>query len=163
VRTDAVQYLHCPEEIACVTGLDQPLLVTGGHPNELTQLVLDLQQLGYTSVQGASDPDVALGLLLTAAPPVQTLVCLLDDPGFDSLDFLSQALEYPSPFAVLLIHASPGGELGAALEIATSLRAEVLGALPQPVDLGAPGGTAWPPRKTGGPCEQPAGDTSVTP
>jgi len=36
---------------------------------------------------------------------------------------------------VLLIHASPGGELGAALEIATSLRAEVLGALPQPVDL----------------------------
>lgn len=116
-------------------GQDHPLLVTGGAAAEQAQLVQDLRQLGHPLVLSAADPDVALGLLLTTDPQVQTLLCLLDNPSFDSIDFLQHALESPATVSLLLLHAHSDGELGPAAELAARYDTKLLGALPLPLDL----------------------------
>ncbi|MEQ8953259.1 MAG: EAL domain-containing response regulator [Gammaproteobacteria bacterium] len=100
--------------------------------------VLDLAQtmlenLGYKNVDTASNGNVALGKLITSEQPYELIICDLNMPEMDGVEFMRHACNSEYKGGIIILSGEDTRMLETALGLGRAHKLDVLGALPKPL------------------------------
>lgn len=109
------------------------ILVVDDESFVLNLTVRVLNKLGYESVQTANNGNVALGMLITSEEPIDLIICDLNMPEMDGVEFLRYAAESEFKGGMILLSGEDQRMLETALELANAQHLNVLGAIPKPL------------------------------
>jgi CheY-like chemotaxis protein len=119
-----------------VTGTDQlkvhSVLVVEDHDFQRRTALQLLRGLGITELAEASDGAAALELLARSAPP-DVILCDLDMPEMDGVEFIRQVAEQQLASAVLIVSALDRAVVHAVEALTEAFGLELLGAIEKPL------------------------------
>ena len=112
---------------------DINLLVAEDHAFQRHALVAMLRALGARSVSEASDGSAALDLMRQPATEADVVICDLEMPEMDGMEFIRHLGESRSGVSVILTSAHDAALISAAESMSRAYGVEVLGAIGKPV------------------------------
>ena len=119
-----------PAEISPLTALS--VLVVDDHDFQRRTALALLGRLGVGSLAESSDGTEALELLERSAPP-DVIVCDIDMPGMDGVEFIRHVAERGLADAVIIASGMDASVLHAVEEVAEGYGLEVLGTIEKPL------------------------------
>jgi EAL domain-containing protein (putative c-di-GMP-specific phosphodiesterase class I) len=110
------------------------ILAVDGDNAALDLSVTTLKTLGYQRIQTASDGSYGLGLLDDPDDPIDLVICDLDMPEMDGIEFMRRISDLGYQGALVLLSSESRRILDTAVDLAHSYALNILGALPKPLD-----------------------------
>jgi EAL domain-containing protein (putative c-di-GMP-specific phosphodiesterase class I)/DNA-binding SARP family transcriptional activator len=107
------------------------VLVVEDHDFQRRAAVRILQGLGIDTVWEAGDGRAALDVIARSGPP-DVIVCDLEMPGMDGVEFIRHIAERDLAGAVIVLSAMEAGVLSAVEALAEGFGLRMLGAIPKP-------------------------------
>ncbi len=92
-----------------------------------------LRGLGYENIDTANNGNIALGKLVTAEDPYQLIICDLNMPEMDGVEFMRHACNSDYSGGILILSGEDSRMLETALSLARTHKLDVLGALEKPL------------------------------
>ncbi len=92
-----------------------------------------LSKLGYEKVDTANDGNSALGKLITARPPYDLIICDLNMPEMDGVEFIRHASDYCFTGGLILLSGEDKRILETVTSLARAHKLNVLGSLSKPL------------------------------
>lgn len=109
------------------------ILVVDDESFVLNLTVRVLNKLGCNNVETANNGNVALGKLISAESAFDLIICDLNMPEMDGVEFMSHAADADFQGGMVLLSGEDERMLQTALELASAQGLHVLGALPKPL------------------------------
>ena len=109
------------------------ILVVDDEPFIRNLIVRILDKLGYENIDTSSNGKEALGKLISEETAYDVIICDLNMPEMDGVEFMRHAKESDFTGGMILLSGEDNRLLETALDLATSQNLNVLGALPKPV------------------------------
>ena len=113
---------------------DLGILVVDDEELVLNRAVRILNTLGFDNVQKASDGSFALGLLEASETPVDLILCDLNMPEIDGIEFMRLATQNNFRGSLILLSGEDRRLLETAMNLARAHKINVLGAIQKPLD-----------------------------
>lgn len=113
---------------------DIQILVIDDEAFVLNLAVRVLKKMGYTRIQTASDGIYGLGLLDDPSDPVDLVICDLNMPEMDGIEFMRQVHELGWQGSLVLLSGENRRMLDTAMDLAKSYQLNILGSLQKPLD-----------------------------
>ncbi|MEJ5988711.1 EAL domain-containing response regulator [Ramlibacter sp. PS3R-8] len=107
-------------------------LVVEDHEFQRRGLVQLLASLGATAVHGAQDGEAALKLIADASQPVDIVICDVNMPGMDGMEFVRRWSERGDPSSLILMSAIEPELLGTVANMALAYKVRLLGVTSKP-------------------------------
>lgn len=109
------------------------ILVVDDEPFVLNLAVQILNKLGFMNIQTASDGSFALGVIAASEEPVDLILCDLNMPEVDGLEFMRLAIENGYEGALIFLSGEDRRILETAIGLAKVHKINVLGAIQKPL------------------------------
>jgi EAL domain-containing protein (putative c-di-GMP-specific phosphodiesterase class I) len=116
-----------------VTLADCTVMVVEDHEFQRQTMLQILANLGAGGLLEASDGEAALALLLRGDPRPDIVVCDLDMPGMDGVEFLRHVAELGAGTAIVIVSGLDASVLRSAEATARGYGLQVLGAIGKPL------------------------------
>ena len=94
-----------------------------------------LKRLNVRKVSSASNRRDAFGLIEKQVPPPDVIICDLDMPSVDGLEFVRRASQADCRSALVIASARDNALLASTARMATAYGGNVLGSIPKPISL----------------------------
>lgn len=92
-----------------------------------------LKNLGYTNIDTANNGHNALGKLITAEEPYELIICDLNMPEMDGVEFMRHACQSDYQGGIVILSGEDSRMLETAYGLAKAYKLDVLGALEKPL------------------------------
>lgn len=112
---------------------DLQILVLDDESFVLGLSVRILERLGYRNVQTAGDGSYGLGIVESRDPPIDLVICDLNMPETDGIEFMRRAHDIGYRGALIFLSGEDRRMLDTALDLAVTHSINVLGAIQKPL------------------------------
>ena len=109
------------------------ILVVDDESFVLNLTVRVLNKLGYDNVETSNNGNVALGKLISAESEFDLIICDLNMPEMDGVEFMRHAADNDFEGGMILLSGEDERMLQTAYELASAQNLHVLGAIPKPL------------------------------
>jgi EAL domain-containing protein (putative c-di-GMP-specific phosphodiesterase class I) len=116
---------------------DMQILVVDDEPFVLNLSVRILKKLGYERIQTASDGIYGLGFLDDPSDPIDLVLCDLNMPEMDGVEFMRQVHQLGWQGSLVLLSGENRRMLDTAMDLAKAYNLNILGSLQKPLDPAA--------------------------
>jgi EAL domain-containing protein (putative c-di-GMP-specific phosphodiesterase class I)/AmiR/NasT family two-component response regulator len=116
---------------------DIQILVVDDEPFVLNLSVRILKKLGYERIQTASDGIYGLGFLDDPSDPIDLVLCDLNMPEMDGVEFMRQVHQLGWQGSLVLLSGENRRMLDTAMDLAKAYNLNILGSLQKPLDPAA--------------------------
>jgi len=116
---------------------DIQILVIDDEAFVLNLSVRLLKKMGYERIQTASDGIYGLGLLDDPSDPVDLVICDLNMPEMDGIEFMRQVNQLGWQGSLVLLSGENRRMLDTAMDLAKAYNLNILGSLQKPLDPAA--------------------------
>ncbi|PCI80777.1 MAG: diguanylate phosphodiesterase [SAR86 cluster bacterium] len=112
---------------------DLSIMVVDDEPVVLNMAVRILEKLGFTKIDTATNGNIALGRLVTSDPPIELIICDLNMPEMDGVEFMRHAHESGFSGGLILFSGEDTRLLDSAFGLGKAHDLNLLGAIKKPL------------------------------